>query len=170
MDLKVTDFNASIVYWCKIILESQNSLAFLSKEFSPQNIKDNRAEIDRNLIQMIVASQKILDLVFPIPNAGQIHGLPKEATLLGDELDILAIDKDNPNWDFKPWFSEKSGALKKAINELLETLEDPSSESYARKIMDSSMAEIQNKAQTIIDMIESGRLVIKDVKLDEDDM
>ena len=88
---------------------------------------DNRAVIDRNLVAMAVASQNIIELVFPLPNAGEIHGLPREATILRDEPDIIVIDREHPQWDFRPWFSEKSGALKTAINELMEILEFPSS-------------------------------------------
>jgi hypothetical protein len=52
----------------------------------------------------------------------------------------------------------------------MEILESPASlvstESYIGQRVKSVMAGIENKAQAILEMIESGRLVIKDVKVD----
>lgn len=171
MELDVTNYDEAIAGWCKTILEAHKGLAFLTEDFSLQSVYEKRTTIDRNLIKMAVSSQRIIDLVFPIPNSGEIHGLPREATLLGDEPDIIVVDRDHPEWDFMPWFSEKSGALKTAINDLMEILESPSSlvstESDVGQRVKSAMAGIEHKANAILEMIESGRLVIKDVKIDD---
>jgi hypothetical protein len=171
MELDVSNYEQAIAGWCETILGSYKKLLFLTEGFTVKAVYDNRAVIDRNLVAMAVASENIIELVFPLPNAGEIHGLPREATILGDEPDIIVIDREHPQWDFRPWFSEKSGALKIAINELMEIFEFPSSlvsaESDVERKIKGEMAKIENKANTILEMIESGRLAIKDVKLDE---
>lgn len=171
MELNISNYEQAIAGWCETILESRKKLLFLTEGFAVKTVYDKRAVIDRNLVAMTVASQKVINLVFPLPSAGEIHGLPKEAAMLGDEPDIIVIDRDHPHWNFKPWFSEKSGALKTAVEDLMEALEYPSSlvssEEDIERNVKSSMAEIENKAATILEMIETGRLAIKDVKLDE---
>jgi hypothetical protein len=171
MELNVSNYEQAIAGWCEAILESRKKLLFLTEGFTVKSVYDNRAVIDRNLVAMTVASQKIINLIFPLPSTGEIHGLPKEAVMLGDEPDIIVIDREHPQWDFRPWFSEKSGALKTAVEDLMEALEYPfslmSTEADVERKIKSAMAKIENKATAILEMIESGRLAIKDVQLDE---
>mgnify|MGYP006288445511 FL=1 len=129
---------------------------------------------------MNLSSQKIIDLVFPIPNAGQIHGLPKEATKARYEADVIVVDREHPSWDFRPWFGEKSGSLKEAVNKLMDYLEaeydsavvthlsEDEWEKYVGDMIRMHMADIEGYAKAILDMIESERLVIKDVKVEDE--
>ena len=96
-------------------------------------------------------------------------GLPEEMTQTGYELDVLIVDKDNPNWDFKPWFVEKATIIRDSVNKLIEHLEseiDPTEGDIFMSLLRSYMAEIKDKANSILYMIHSGRLSIADVKLD----
>ncbi len=176
MELKVKKFNDLITQNCKIIKDSHSGLSSLLKDYDFKS--QDRSQIDRNLVRMSVASQKIIDLILPIPSAGEIHGLPKEATQLGDEPDVLIVDKENPTWDFRPWFAEKAGRLKNAINRVMNDLETnpedlklhpsfpESPEKFLAGLIRLNMAEIEQKADTILSMVESGRLTVTDVKLE----
>ena len=93
---------------------------------------------------MSVASRRVLDLVAPLPSSGEIHGLPREATLLGDEPDVLIVDKENPKWDFRPWFTEKATVIGDSINKLMEYLEtDPEEMAFGA---DAHMTPLENNS------------------------
>ena len=124
MELNVTDYNESVTQWCNTILCCHYNLFFLIEDYSKEKVRENRAFIDRNLVKVNLSAQKIIDLVFPLPNAGEIHGLPKEATMAEDEPDVIVVDGKFPQWDFKAWFGEKSGALKEAVNKLMDNLKE----------------------------------------------
>lgn len=178
MELKVEKFNNLIIESCKKILGCHKDLTSLTNDYAFNKL--DRASVDRNLVIVSVASQKLMDLVLPIPSSGEIHGLPKEATTLGIEPDVLIVNKDKPEWDFKPWFTEKVSAMKDAVNRLLEYLEtDPkdvklhpsasiTSEAYLSGFISMNMSEIEHMANTILEMMLSGKLIVTDVKLEED--
>jgi len=121
MDLQVKEYNELIVNCCKIILQSYSNLEFLLEEYDYNT--SNRAEIDRNLISMAVASKKMLDLVNPLPTSGEIHGLAKEATTVDFQDEVLIVDKNHPKWNFIPWLKEKTCMIEEAIKKLMEFLE-----------------------------------------------
>lgn len=158
MDLNVQKFNDMITDNCQTLL---NSHAEISGHIRQSGIvSEKRASIDRNLVTMSVASQKILDLVAPLPSTGTIMGLPDEATSFGDELDVLIVDKENPHWDFRPWFTEKSTVIRDSVNRLMALLEDSDKETpdeVSISMTRSALAEIHNKAEAIIEMITSER-------------
>lgn len=180
MELNVNDYNDAVKEWCTMLLESHYNLAFLTKDFSRSMVRDKRAVIDRNLVRMNLCAQNMIDLVFPVPEAGEIHGLPKEATSAADAPNVLVAHRDRPQWDFKPWFAEKSGALKKAVHSLTKELEigfDSSAgthlsqekgDSLVGSMVALSMGEIEGKSKALLDMIESGKLIIKDVRLEQE--
>jgi hypothetical protein len=179
MELKVEKFNDLIVKNCRIIKTAHKTLTDQLKNYKYDNSK--RDQIDRNLVKLSVASQRIIDLILPIPSSGEIFGLPKEATEAADDPDVLIVDKENTNYDFRPWFAEKTGALKSAINKLMANLEtnpadidihplvDITALEHLRSLQNLYMAEIHQKADVIQEMIESGRLSITDVRLVDDD-
>ena len=171
MELKVQRFEDHILGNCRIILECHRELTKVLEGFAPGQA--GRANTDRSLVRMSVASQKVLDLVAPHPSSGEIHGLPKEATLYGNEPDVLIVDRENPSWDFRPWFTEKATVIRESLNELMANLEigpdDEEHLSLVRRRVRTNMAEIENKAEAILEMIESGRLNITDVKLEDDE-
>jgi hypothetical protein len=144
MDLRVNEYNDLIIDCCKIILQSHKSLESLLEEYDFD--LSNRAGIDRNLIAMSVASNKMLDLVHPLPTSGEIHGLPKEATTEDFQDDVLIVDKDHPKWNFVPWFKEKTITIVDAVRELMELLErDPSKLNLKLKVAMTSKDYIKMK-------------------------
>ena len=179
MDLQVNNYNEAVIEWCNTILKSHYNLSFLTKKNTEDTVRENRVLIDRNLIQMTLASQYLVGLVFSIPNAGEIHGLPREATQAADEPDVIVVDKEQPQKDFKSWYGEKSGILKDAVHRLMVYLEldyETKAASHMSKeewekfvggMLRSNMREIEGKTNAILEMVESGRLVIKDVKVEE---
>ena len=179
MELKVRKFDDQIISSCEIIKKCHDHLSSILNDYDYKTC--DRAKIDRNIVRMSVASDKIIDLILPIPSAGEIHGLPREATQFGDEPDVMIVDKDNPKWDFRPWFAEKSGALREAINKVMNYLETnpddlvfhPTATTTPKKhisdMISHNMAEIEHMADAILSMIESGRLAITDVKLEEEE-
>jgi len=179
MDLQVKEYNELIVDCCTIILQSHKNLESLLEEYDFHS--SNRAEIDRNLISMAVASNKMLDLVHPLPTSGEIHGLPKEATTVDFQDDVLIVDKDHPKWNFVPWFKEKTIAIVEALKKLMEFLEQNpdklnlhpkatmTPKQYINDMIGSYLREIPPYAQTILNMIESGRLSISNVRLEEEE-
>ena len=179
MELTVRKFDAHISTNCEIIKHCHAELTALLVEYK-YNTAD-RPRIDRALVRMSIASRRVLDLVAPLPSTGEIHGLPREATILGDEPEVLIVDKENPKWDFRPWFTEKATVISDSLNKLMEYLEtDPEEMAFAAdasttplqfvtSMIRSNLAEIGDKAQLILDMTRSGRITILDVKLDDDE-
>ena len=99
--------------------------------------------------------------------------------MAADDPDVIVVDRENPSWDFRPWFGEKSGVLKEAVNKLMDYLEteyDPQvithlSETEWEKSVGGmirvNMREIKGKANALLEMIETDRLVIKGVRVEE---
>lgn len=178
MELNIRKFNDAIVRNCQIIEQCHDELSDLLRDY--QYGTRNRPKIDRALVRMSIASTQVLDLVAPLPSAGQIHGLRREVTLSGGEPDVLIVDKDNPKWDFRPWFIEKATVMSDSLNKLMEYLEtNPADIEFApdagvaslefvQSMIRSSLAEIEGMAQTLLDMISSGRITVVDVKLEEE--
>ncbi len=179
MELKVKEFNNLITHCCKTIQDSHSKLESILKDY---DYKSDRSQIDRNLIKMCVASQKLMNLVLPVPSTGEIYGLPEEATKLDLQDGLLIADKDNPDWDFRSWFIEKVSAIKDGVNELMDRLEtDPeeykikataqiSTKEFITDMINSCMRRIPPYAQSILDMIRSGRLTVKNVRLEEEEL
>jgi hypothetical protein len=180
LELNVRKFNAHISTNCEIIRECHAELTDVLNNYDFGTL--HRARIDRALVRMSVASRRVLDLVAPLPSSGEIHGLPREATLLGDEPDVLIVDKDNPKWDFRPWLTEKAMVIGDSLNKLMEYLETDPAEmefgddarlttlEFLGSMIGSNLAKIGDKAQTILDMIRAGRITVIDVRLDDDEL
>lgn len=179
MKLEVVDYNSLIIDSCGTVLDAYNAMDPLihPHEFG----RSQRAVVDRNLIRMIIASDRILDLVLPVPTAGEIHGLPREATTASDDFEIVIVDRENPSWDFKPWFAEKASNLKGAVTKVAVELEQELSrvpkdeaseteiEKFKRSVIRPHFDEIQARAHTILDMMQSGKLIVKGSRLHEYD-
>ncbi len=179
MDLKVEKYDDLIIESCKTVLHAYTDLNPILED--RKHNSEERGQIDRCLVRMTVASQKIIDLILPLPSSGEIHGLPRESTDAADDPDVLIVDKENQKFDFRPWFAEKTGALKRAIDSLMANLEtnpedvkihpmaDVTAVEHLRGMQKLNMSEILRKAETILEMVESGRISITDVRLDEED-
>jgi hypothetical protein len=178
MEIEIKDFNEFIIKCCKTIKECYDNLQSLLKDYN--YFSADRAKIDRNLVKMSIASQKMLNLVMPLPSVGEIHGLPKEATEGVWQPNVTIVDGEHPSWDFKAWFVEKTSRVKKAIDKLMEDLElNPrelqlnadvpvAAEEYVSEMIGLHMEEIHHVNNAILSMCSSGRLSVSEVKVEDD--
>ncbi len=176
MELKVKNFDKFIQLQCKDIIESVSSLEKLFKGYSPRE----KQETDRLMIKLALSVQNLSRIAFPAIGSGEFFGLPKENTDAVDEPDIIVVDRDNPNWDFRPWFAEKTNKIKHAFEGLLENYEIDISEvtlapNSGVKPIDFIYDKLRFEtkiltaySEAILNMFESGRLSVRDVKLEEE--
>jgi hypothetical protein len=68
MELKVEKFDSLIVENCKRIKKAHKGLTHLLRNYEYDH--GERSQIDRNLVRLSVASQRITDLILPIPSTG----------------------------------------------------------------------------------------------------
>ena len=176
MELKVKNFDEFIQLQCKDIIESVSSLEKLFKRYSP----GEKQETDRLMIKLALSVQNLSKIPFPAIGSGEFFGLPKENTDAADEPDIIVVDRDNPNWDFRPWFAEKTNKIKQGFEGLLENYEiDISEVTLAPNSGEKPIDFIYDKlrfgtktltaySKAILNMFESGRLSVRDVRLEEE--
>ncbi len=176
MKLKVQNFDQFIQDQCKNINEYSSSLEPLFKTF---NFYD-KSKTDRLMIQLTLAVQNLCSIAFPASSSGEFFGLPKEATEAADNPDVIVVDKDNPKWDFRPWFKGKINNLKNGFEGLLEYYEkDPNefkiapnagitAKEFILDMMNHELKTIKAYAGVVLSMFESGRLNVRDVRLEDE--
>jgi hypothetical protein len=76
------------------------------------------------IIQLSFAIHNLCKIVFPTPNSGKIIGMQREATESADDPDIIVVDKEHTEWDFKPWLQEKTNDIRVAYESLLDRFFD----------------------------------------------
>ena len=175
MELNVETFDGSIQIECRRIREYVSSLKGLFERYDFQG----KSKTDRLMIQLSLSVQNLCKVAFPIPASAEFFGMAKEATSAADDPDVIVVDKENPDWDFKPWFQEKTNNIREGYQDLLEYYEkNPrnftlapnagiSSEQFIRERLDHEIQTIEAYAGAILSMFESGRLTVRDVRLEE---
>ena len=98
MELNVETFDGSIQIECRRIREYVSSLKGLFERYDFQG----KSKTDRLMIQLSLSVQNLCKVAFPIPASAEFFGMAKEATSAADDPDVIVVDKENPNWDFKP--------------------------------------------------------------------
>ena len=176
MQLKVDYFDQFIKDQCKNLVEYSSALELLFKEFN----FDDKSKTDRLIIQITLAVQNLCGIAFPTPGSAEFFGAPKECTEAADKPDVIVVDRDHLDWNFKPWFKQKVNNIKQGFEGLIEYYEkDPDelklSPNYEKSpkefIVDmivSDLGTINAFAKAILSMFESGRLTIRHVKLEEE--
>ena len=176
MELKVQNFDQFIQEQCKNLDKYCSSLESLFKEFNFQD----KSQTDRLMIQLTLTVQNLRGIAFPTPASAEFFGMPKEATEAADNPDVIVVDRDHPNWDFRPWFKEKANNIRQAFEGLLEYYEkDPNEIKLASNtrttpkelildMLGHDLQTIKAYADAILPMFESGRLNIRDVRLEEE--
>ena len=177
MELKTQNFDRYIQNQCRDILEHLVSLMFYVKDLSYQD----KSQSDRLMIQLSLSIQNFCRIALPTPSSGEIIGMPREATESADDPDVIVVDKVRPEWDFKPWLQEKTNNVRQAYEGLLEYYEkNPreftlapnagiSSEQFIQERLEHEIQTIEAYAEAILSMFESGRLTVRDVRLEEED-
>lgn len=175
MELNVPTFDSFIQNECRKIQEYISSLKSLFERYGFKK----KVKTDWLMIQISVSVQNLCKIAFPTPASAEFFEMPKEATDAADDPDVIVVDKENPSWDFKPWFQEKTNNIKQAFEGLLEYYEkNPreitlapnagiSSEQFLRERLAHEIQTIEAYAGAILSMFESGRLTVKDVRLEE---
>ena len=164
MELKVQNFDEFIQDQCKIIIDSASNLEFLFKSYDFAE----KSKTDRQIVKMTLAVQQTYSLAFPTL---------EEA----DNSDILVVDIEHPQWDFKPWFREKVDRIKEPFDDLLQYYEkNPTefkvapnnplrSKEFILEMLEHDLKTIKAYAEAVLSMFESGRLKVRDVRLEEEE-
>ena len=121
-------------------------------------------EIDGSLVILSAAVMRILNIIFPIKNIKEILGLPSEVITGEKTPEPVFFDRDNHDWDFKPWFQQKFSEVYKAYFEIIDTADT----TLKREKLERPLQILKTYNKTIFDMLNSGRIIIKDVIIDED--
>lgn len=179
MKIEWQDFNGTVLAECNKIAEYVNKLDSFLENYCCET--PLRHKIDRTLVRLSIAAQRLMDLVMPIPSTGEIFGLPREATENADLPKPQLIHQDRPTWDYIPWFCEKVTRIRQAVNRLMEGLEkNPekieftkgfwnSAEDYIKDEMRSQIRQIRGVNQGLLEMFGSGKLRISDVRMIEEE-
>ncbi len=164
MELKVQNFDRFIQDQCKSIIDSASNLESLFKSYDFAE----KSKTDRQMVKMTLAVQQTYSLTFPTPNAA-------------DNPDILVVDIEHPHWDFGPWFREKVDMIKDTFDDLLQYYEKDlnefkvasnnplSSKEFIMEMLEHHLKTIKAYAEGVLTMFESGRLNVRDVKLEEEE-
>ena len=175
MEIKWQDFNGTVLAECNKIAEYVNKLDSLLKDYCYQT--PLKYKIDRTLVRLSIAAQRLMGLVMPIPSTGEIFGLPREATENADLPRPQLVHKDRPTWNYMSWFCEKITRIRQAVNRLMEELEKnpkkmgvnkkswDSPEEYTKDGINLQLAEIRHVNQALLSLFESGELKITDVRI-----
>ena len=106
--------------------------------------------------------------------------MPNEFTEVAEKPNVIVVDRDHLDWDFKPWFKEKVNSIKQGFEGLIEYYEkDPDelkmSSDYEKTpkefivgMIASDIGTISAYANAILAMFDSGRLTVRHVKLEEE--
>ncbi len=164
MELKVQNFDSFIQDQCKIIIDSASNLESLFKSYDFAE----KSKTDRQIVKMTLAVQQTYSLAFPTPEEFE-------------DSEILVVDIDHPNWDFKPWFREKVDRIKEPFDDMLQYYEkDPTEfkvapnsgttpKKFILEMLEHDLKTIKSYAEAILSMFESGRLKVRDVRLEEEE-
>lgn len=175
MELKIENFDIYLQSECHKIIkhcaEFEKQLRYYSTS--------EKGKSDRILILLLHAVQRIAKVIFPAIGAGEFFDLPKEATDAADNPEVIIVDRENPDWDFRPWFFEKFNMVKRASEELLEVYETDAQSltlapnsgmtpiQFLTEKMQFQLKTIRSYSEAILQMLESGRLSVRDVRIEE---
>ncbi len=175
MELIVDNFDEFIKEQCTNIIDSASDLSTFFNRYKPWE----KQITDRLMIKLALSVQNLTKIAFPSIGSGEFFGLDKAATDAADEPEVVVVDRENPTWDFKPWFLEKTNSIKQAFEDLLVNYEvDISKVVLAPNsglkpidfIVDKLKVETKlliSYSEAIIQMFDSGRLTVRDVRLDD---
>ena len=179
MKIEWQDFNETVLNECNNVKQYAQELESFLVDYCYDTPLRNK--IDRTLVKLSIASQKLMDLVMPIPSTGEIFGLPREATSNADLPKPILIHKDRTGWDYMPWFCEKVTRIRQAVNTLMQELEkNPekieinstfwnSPEDYVKDGIRLQLGEMRHVDDALLALFESGELSMGDVEIMDED-
>ena len=176
MQLKVDYFDQFITDQCKNLVKYTSTLEQLFAKF---DFKD-KTKTDRLIVRITLAVQNICGIAFPTPGSAEFFGAPRECTEAANKPNVIVVDREHLDWDFKPWFKEKVNNIKQGFEGLIEYYEkDPNElklspnfektpKEFIVDMIASDVGTISAYANAILAMFDSGRLTIRHVKLEDD--
>ena len=96
MKIEWKEYNKTVLKECNKIEQYVNELNTLLKDYCYETPLSLRRRIDRTLVKFSIASQRLMDLIMPIPSTGEIFGLPREVTSNADLPRPVLVHKDRP--------------------------------------------------------------------------
>jgi len=179
MKIEWQDFNEIVLNECNNVKRYTEELKSLLIDYCYNT--PLRSKIDRTLVKLSITSQKLMDLVMPIPSTGEIFGLPQEATSNADLPKPILVHKDRTGWDYMPWFCEKVTRIRQAVNRLMQELEKNPEEieinstfwnspvDYIKDGIELQLDEMRHVNDALLTLFKSGELSIGDVEIIDED-
>lgn len=149
------DYGEIFAYNCEIIDDVCGDLV--------KSISNNTCtahEVDGSTLMITVAVLRILNVLYPVADRAKLMGLTSDKI-----PEPVFFDRDNPKWDFKPWFQEKFARVYEACFRLAENVDGHDKKHNI--LEDLNTLKAYNTA--IYDMIKSGRIAIRDILLNDDE-
>jgi len=179
MEIEWQDFNEIVLNECNNVKQHAQELESLLADYCYDT--PLRSKIDRTLVKLSITSQKLMDLVMPIPSTGEIFGLPRESTSNADLPKPILVHKDRTGWDYMPWFCEKVTRIRQAVNRLMQELEKNPEEieinstfwnspvDYIKDGIELQLDEMRHVNDALLTLFKSGELSIGDVEIIDED-
>jgi len=124
-------------------------------------------ELADELLTIYSALDDLLELALPTPSEGQLHGLPKKATTTHFST-LLFRHVDNPDWDYRTWFAEKTIKARDYLRQAVQTWQD-FREEPTPELCESLSRHIDNcqtYAGLVYQEVLNGRIEIKELSSD----
>ena len=159
MNPTAKDDMGEIVHKSLEIIKSCKTIKEKSQEYMVAT--EVRPDIASELLAIIMNAEDLMEYVEPMKETGEIFGLPEEAFHKDKHARSF---KNSANWDFNPWFLEKSTNIKKNIiryywlwekgpTEYPAYVDDPQkSKELHKHRLDSAIQYVQHNAEAIFQL------------------
>lgn len=115
-------------------------------------------EVDKTLVVMLVVSRRLLDHVSPLDFTAGLGGHPAP----------MIYRNGDPSVDFAPWWLEKSSRLHDCIFKIAIAASMPD-DAISQKMIDLCLEEGQHILGSMVDLLNSGGLIIRTLLADDGD-
>lgn len=179
------DFSARMARDCREAHSILDELLPLAKRYSFAGVP-NRSSVDRLLVRLQVCAGRVLRIAVPLPSGGEFHGLPADVCDSGATPKPAVLHRGKPGWDFRPWLSEKTTRLWKAVDRIFEGFETDQKgafdyilngrrpqgkpapakelEAILRDLLVSQIEGARHLTQTLDDMLRTKGLTVAEVR------
>ncbi len=163
-EIQKKDFSKRILRDCKEI-----EIILKKLELQKNNPSKDRCQVDRQLVRFHIRVNRTYRLAFPAISSGEIHGLPEHMTAGSFDPKPTVINRRKKEWDFLPWFREKTSGLQKAKDRIFENWESEKEDTRAQKeskksLLSFNLLDAKQFTESLIELIGSGDLKIVEVR------
>lgn len=163
MNLEETDYSQQALTLTVAISKGVDELSGLMEAGTHDGPR-----VDKLLVALLVFSRKLLDYIDPVKSTGEIHGLPKAMTDGCDRPAPIVYRKQDPEIDFGPWWQEKTSRIHAGLFKIAMALSLPHDE-VSKSLMDLHLSEIRHLTGGMVDLLNAGGLVIREIRMEEDE-